>query len=71
MKVLKVVISKTGKSTASTAGTCRFCGTVGDTGLLAIGNVCGDSECQASIIRYECLIVNTVRVEVLLMHLIL
>lgn len=27
-------------------GRCRFCGTVGDTGLLAMGNVCADSECQ-------------------------
>nr|XP_049693135.1 E3 ubiquitin-protein ligase MYCBP2 isoform X3 [Helicoverpa armigera] len=28
------------------AGTCRFCGARGNTGLLAIGNVCADQQCQ-------------------------
>ncbi|KAJ8737500.1 hypothetical protein PYW08_000095 [Mythimna loreyi] len=28
------------------AGTCRFCGTRGNSGLLAIGNVCADQQCQ-------------------------
>lgn len=28
------------------AGRCRFCGAVGDSGLLAMGNVCADKECQ-------------------------
>ncbi|KAJ0183668.1 hypothetical protein K1T71_000091 [Dendrolimus kikuchii] len=28
------------------AGTCRFCGTRGNAGLLAIGNVCADQQCQ-------------------------
>ncbi|XP_060809498.1 E3 ubiquitin-protein ligase MYCBP2 [Amyelois transitella] len=28
------------------AGTCRFCGTRATTGLLAIGNVCADQQCQ-------------------------
>ena len=27
-------------------GVCRFCGTSSKTGLLAIGNVCPDEECQ-------------------------
>ena len=27
-------------------GVCRFCGTTSNTGLLAIGNVCADPECQ-------------------------
>lgn len=27
-------------------GRCRFCGAVGDSGLLAMGNVCADAECQ-------------------------
>lgn len=27
-------------------GICRFCGVTGNTGLLAIGNVCSESECQ-------------------------
>ncbi|XP_026474963.1 E3 ubiquitin-protein ligase highwire-like [Ctenocephalides felis] len=31
---------------AATQGVCRFCKTQGDTGLLAIGNVCADEECQ-------------------------
>jgi E3 ubiquitin-protein ligase MYCBP2 len=30
------------------AGTCRFCGATGSSGLLAIGNVCADQECQVS-----------------------
>ncbi|CAH0402064.1 unnamed protein product [Chilo suppressalis] len=29
------------------AGTCRFCCARGSTGLLAIGNVCADQQCQA------------------------
>lgn len=29
-----------------TIGQCRFCGAVGSSGLLAIGNVCADQECQ-------------------------
>ncbi|KRT81356.1 hypothetical protein AMK59_5684, partial [Oryctes borbonicus] len=29
-----------------TSGQCRFCGAVGSSGLLAIGNVCADQECQ-------------------------
>ncbi|CAH0716569.1 unnamed protein product, partial [Brenthis ino] len=28
------------------AGTCRFCGARGNSGLLAIGNVCADQQCQ-------------------------
>ncbi|XP_052752649.1 E3 ubiquitin-protein ligase MYCBP2 isoform X3 [Galleria mellonella] len=28
------------------SGTCRFCGTRSTTGLLAIGNVCADQQCQ-------------------------
>eukprot|EP00058_Branchiostoma_floridae_P002865 XP_002588353.1 hypothetical protein BRAFLDRAFT_81492 [Branchiostoma floridae] len=36
-----------GKMTSSaSAGTCRFCGASSNTGLLAIGNVCADPECQ-------------------------
>lgn len=31
---------------ASTSGVCRFCGTTGTSGLLSIGNVCADHECQ-------------------------
>ena len=27
-------------------GTCRFCGASDNTGILAIGNVCSDPECQ-------------------------
>ncbi|XP_074101339.1 MYC binding protein highwire isoform X2 [Cotesia typhae] len=29
-----------------TSGVCRFCGTTGNSGLLAIGNVCSDHDCQ-------------------------
>ncbi|KAG8222416.1 hypothetical protein J437_LFUL004875 [Ladona fulva] len=32
--------------TAVASGVCRFCGTTGNSGLLAIGNVCADHECQ-------------------------
>ncbi|XP_069365103.1 E3 ubiquitin-protein ligase MYCBP2 isoform X3 [Maniola hyperantus] len=31
---------------AGLAGTCRFCGARGNSGLLAIGNVCADQQCQ-------------------------
>ncbi|XP_048488841.1 E3 ubiquitin-protein ligase MYCBP2 [Plutella xylostella] len=31
---------------AGLAGTCRFCGARGSSGLLAIGNVCADQQCQ-------------------------
>nr|XP_018897368.1 PREDICTED: E3 ubiquitin-protein ligase MYCBP2-like [Bemisia tabaci] len=29
-----------------TLGVCRFCGTTGNSGLLAIGNICADQDCQ-------------------------
>lgn len=29
-----------------TAGVCRFCGASGSSGLLSIGNVCADYDCQ-------------------------
>lgn len=32
-----------------TSGVCRFCGATGTSGLLAIGNVCADQECQVKI----------------------
>lgn len=31
-------------------GMCRFCGTRGNSGLLAIGNVCADQQCQVIIV---------------------
>lgn len=34
-----------------TSGQCRFCGAVGSSGLLAIGNVCADQECQVCYLR--------------------
>ncbi|XP_066580931.1 E3 ubiquitin-protein ligase MYCBP2 [Prorops nasuta] len=34
------------KPVGVTSGICRFCGTTGSTGLLAIGNICADHECQ-------------------------
>lgn len=34
------------KPVGATSGICRFCGTTGNTGLLAIGNVCADHDCQ-------------------------
>ncbi|XP_046604041.1 E3 ubiquitin-protein ligase MYCBP2 isoform X2 [Neodiprion virginianus] len=34
------------KPIGSTSGVCRFCGTTGNTGLLAIGNICSDHDCQ-------------------------
>ncbi|KAG1690694.1 E3 ubiquitin-protein ligase MYCBP2 [Nymphon striatum] len=37
-----------GKGSVSSVGTCRFCGITGTSGLLAIGNVCGDKDCQES-----------------------
>lgn len=34
------------------AGTCRFCGARGNSGLLAIGNVCADQQCQVKSILF-------------------
>ncbi|KAL7297667.1 hypothetical protein TKK_0009333 [Trichogramma kaykai] len=34
------------KPVGATSGVCRFCGATGNSGLLAIGNVCSDHECQ-------------------------
>ncbi|XP_076623337.1 MYC binding protein highwire isoform X2 [Colletes latitarsis] len=34
------------KPVGATSGICRFCGTTGNTGLLAIGNICADHDCQ-------------------------
>lgn len=31
---------------SATNGVCRFCGATGNSGLLAIGNVCADHDCQ-------------------------
>ncbi|XP_059059876.1 E3 ubiquitin-protein ligase MYCBP2 [Achroia grisella] len=39
-------LSDGGVSTVAVAGTCRFCGSRSATGLLAIGNVCSDQQCQ-------------------------
>jgi E3 ubiquitin-protein ligase MYCBP2 len=30
----------------NTVGVCRFCGITGNSGLLAVGNVCADAQCQ-------------------------
>ncbi|XP_041356631.1 E3 ubiquitin-protein ligase MYCBP2-like isoform X3 [Gigantopelta aegis] len=50
-KTLKAMVEfREGKlSTTATVGpgTCRFCGTSSNTGVLAIGNVCSDPDCQA------------------------
>lgn len=35
-----------GKGPVASAGTCRFCGATGTSGMLAIGNICNDKECQ-------------------------
>lgn len=32
--------------TAMAVGCCRFCGITGNSGLLAVGNVCADAQCQ-------------------------
>ena len=43
-----LIFATTGKVGASSVGTCRFCGTTDNTGILAIGNVCSDAECQVN-----------------------
>jgi len=48
-RTLKAVVEfREGKcaSAGQGPGTCRFCGTSSNSGLLAIGNVCSDLECQ-------------------------
>ena len=36
------------KPAGVTSGVCRFCGATGNSGLLAIGNICADQECQVN-----------------------
>ncbi|CAH0546546.1 unnamed protein product [Brassicogethes aeneus] len=38
---------------AGISGICRFCGTSGNSGILAIGNICADQECQ-EFGKYAC-----------------
>jgi len=40
----KAVTESTSVLTA--VGRCRFCNKIGNSGPLALGNVCGDTECQ-------------------------
>ena len=44
----KIIPTISGQKSVATniTGVCRFCGTTGNTGLLAIGNVCSEAECQ-------------------------
>lgn len=42
----------TSTGTQGTAGTCRFCGTRSISGLLAIGNVCAEEQCQVHRVSY-------------------
>lgn len=39
------------KPAGMTSGVCRFCGTTGNSGLLAIGNICADQECQVKYMQ--------------------
>lgn len=34
------------KAPGMVSGVCRFCGATDNSGLLAIGNICADQECQ-------------------------
>lgn len=43
---------RSGKSANFNSGTCRFCGTSSNSGLLAISNVCADQECQVRKLHY-------------------
>ncbi|XP_048243746.1 E3 ubiquitin-protein ligase MYCBP2-like isoform X7 [Haliotis rufescens] len=49
-KTLKAMVEFREGKVSNTAtvgpGTCRFCGTTSNTGMLAIGNVCSDPDCQ-------------------------
>ncbi|RWS24251.1 putative E3 ubiquitin-protein ligase MYCBP2-like protein, partial [Leptotrombidium deliense] len=42
----KLAIACPSSMTGQGTGVCRFCGATGTSGLLAIGNVCSESECQ-------------------------
>ncbi|RWS17339.1 E3 ubiquitin-protein ligase MYCBP2-like isoform X4 [Dinothrombium tinctorium] len=42
----KLAITCPSNVSGPVTGICRFCGATGTSGLLAIGNVCGDGECQ-------------------------
>ncbi|KAI1288150.1 E3 ubiquitin-protein ligase MYCBP2 [Halotydeus destructor] len=43
---LASVVSNAQSQSAMATGTCRFCGVSGNHGPLAVGNVCGEAECQ-------------------------
>ena len=45
-RTLKGMIEFRETGSSGGKGSCRFCGTTSNTGLLAIGNVCVDPECQ-------------------------
>jgi hypothetical protein len=45
-RTLKGLIEFREASSGGGKGACRFCGTVSNTGMLSIGTVCGDPECQ-------------------------
>lgn len=38
-----------GGGTGVVSGVCRFCGATGTSGLLAIGNICADHDCQVRV----------------------
>lgn len=38
-----------GSGTGVVSGVCRFCGATGTSGLLAIGNICADHDCQVRV----------------------
>lgn len=45
-KIMPTLSGQKSSVSATITGVCRFCGTTGNTGLLAIGNVCSEAECQ-------------------------
>lgn len=44
-------MARTNAQLQARVGVCRYCGTMSNDGLLAIGNVCASDECQVRAVR--------------------
>ena len=56
-----VLLPSLGKTSVGSLGVgmCRFCGSTDNTGILAIGNVCAEPECQVEFVKSKYNILQT------------
>lgn len=47
--LVAVPVARASHAQIARVGVCRYCGMVSSDGLLAIGNVCADDECQVRV----------------------